>query len=115
MSRKHQVLIYNPQEDSTQDPLVQSLKARLNPFYVVHSVSYAELQSDPWEEQCAALFVVDGETSQQVGTKVQQRIKRYLEDGGRVVHSVTREGSVRDILPGGGTFEGVDVKRSAER
>jgi glutamine amidotransferase-like uncharacterized protein len=105
MSRKHQVLIYDP--SSTSDLLVQSLKNRLNPHYVVHPVSYASLQSDPWEEQCAVLFVIESE----VGGKVRERVRRYVESGGRVVGCLMREGSVGDILAGG-AVEGVRVKRS---
>jgi glutamine amidotransferase-like uncharacterized protein len=105
MSRKHQVLIYNP--SSTSDLLVQSLKNRLNPHYVVHPITHASLQSDPWEEQCAVLVVIDSE----VGGKVRERVRRYVESGGRVVGCLMREGEVRDFLAGG-TLEGVRVKRS---
>lgn len=107
--RKHQVLVYGPAA------ALDGLKARLNPYYAVHAVTYASLSGDPWEDQCAALVLVEEETPRQWGTRVRERVQTYLAEGGKVVQSVTREGAVRDVLAMDVGLGDVNVQRSAER
>lgn len=114
--RRHQVLIYAPDPASTAaDPLLDGLKAQLNPYYAVHAVTYASLSRDPWEDECAALVLVDAETTWQMGHQVKERVQRYLGEGGKVVQSVTREGAVRDVFAIDEGLGAVNVQRSAER
>lgn len=86
--RKHQVIIHGPASAS----LVERLKPRLQPFYVVHTIDGAALQGDPWEEQCAVLILLPGDP---LGFRVKKRVEAYLEGAGRVVQVIEKDGSAQ--------------------
>ncbi|KAJ9105280.1 hypothetical protein QFC21_001648 [Naganishia friedmannii] len=94
--RKHQVLLFDPiSEESSCHSLLADLKALLNPYYAVHDISYSALQKDPWEDQCALLYIVGSATPQHgLGHAVKRRVQQYLKKGGNVVHIIGREGRV---------------------
>lgn len=94
--RKHQVLIFDPvTQDSSSHGLLADVKALLNPYYAVHDISYSALQKDPWEDQCALLYIVGSATQHRVlGHAVRRRIHQYLQKGGNVVQIIGREGRV---------------------
>lgn len=99
--RKHQLIIHGPASAS----LVETLKPRLQPLYVVHTIDGAALQGDPWEEQCAVLLLLPGDP---LGLKAKKRVEAYLHGAGRVVQLVERAGSVQgfagevDVVSGEG-------------
>ncbi|KAJ9120801.1 hypothetical protein QFC22_002735 [Naganishia vaughanmartiniae] len=115
--RKHQVLIFDPlPEESSSHGLLADLKALLNPYYAVHDISYSALQKDPWEDQCALLYIVSPATLQQgLGHAVKNRIHQYLKHGGNVVYIIGREGRVDSDFSDESDEQNVTVIQNAQR